>query len=245
MSDGFSLKQFLSSLPRYENKMRKQLKKLSLDSLKALVPYLGIFCFAGCSTHALSEFFQEMARTPSRWYDVASWLVEGFSAYIITRLIVQVRIATATVGGKYGVSGQDQRLARWALVPGYLILAAITIVVSVIANTREFGGNVWLGSLFPSLCVACAIAAGLDDIARAKRKEWRARASNHPSNRSQGRSKSFLLSANCAVGSGKTGPMKSKPMQRCGPLSVRSMYIGVKGKDETRQGGDLQDVQSR
>lgn len=149
--------------------MKKPWKALTAENIKTAIPYIGIFCFAGCSVHALSEFFAAMAKTPSPWYDVASWLVEGFSAYIVTRLIAQVRIATASIG-RHGTSKQNQRMARIFLVPVYTILAGITVAVSGIANTREFGGNVWLGLLFPSLCIACAIAAGLDDVARAKQK---------------------------------------------------------------------------
>jgi hypothetical protein len=149
--------------------MKKLLKRLTPESIKQVIPYVGIVAFAGCSVHALSEFFAEMARTPSRWYDIASWLVEGFTAYVITLLIAQVKIVTATVG-RSGVRQQDQRMA-WVLVGCYTVIAGITITVSVIANQREFGGNVWLGLLFPSLCIACAIAAGMDAVARAKKKE--------------------------------------------------------------------------
>jgi hypothetical protein len=151
-------------------KLLKKLQKLlTPESVKRQIPRIGIAAFAGCSVHALSEFFAEMARTPSRWYDAASWLVEGFTAYVITKLVAQVKIVTATVG-RSGVKQQDQRMA-WVLVCCYTVIAGITITVSVIANQREFGGNVWLGLLFPSLCIACAIAAGLDEVARAKRKQ--------------------------------------------------------------------------
>lgn len=190
--------------------MLKQLKRqLTIDSLKALVPCIGIFCFAGCSTHALSEFFREMARTPSPWYDVASWLVEGFSAYVITLLIAQVRIATASIG-RHGASKQDQRMARYALVPAYTILASITIAVSMIANTKEFGGNVWLGSLFPSLCVACAIAAGLDDVARAKRKEKESNATETDSKPKPKRKQEFFAECKSCGWFGTNGANQKK-----------------------------------
>jgi len=148
----------------------KRLPKLPTPkSVKRAIPYIGITAFAGCSVHALSEFFTEMALTPSRWYDAASWLVEGFTAYITMLLIAQAKIATASLGSK-GMTKEKRRFARW-LTLAYTILACITMAVSVVANTREFGGNILLGSLFPSLCVACAIAAGLDEVARAKKEE--------------------------------------------------------------------------
>ena len=146
----------------------KKLNGMTAETIKAAIPYLGIFAFAGCSTHALSEFFQEMARTPSAWYEVASWLVEGFSALIIGEAVQQAKIATSSIGR--GCTKQDRRFAR-ILTCLFLLLAIPTIAVSFVANQREFGGDVLLGSLFPSLTLASAIATGLQAVVQAKQRE--------------------------------------------------------------------------
>lgn len=140
-------------------------KQATTKNAKRLIPYLGIFAFAGCSTHALQDFFNTKANTPSAWYSIAAWLVELFSALIIGEAAQQARIATASIGR--GMKKEQRRMGL-VLAIAFLVLAIPTITVSFIANSQEFGEDKWLGSLFPSLCVACAIASVLPDIAKAK-----------------------------------------------------------------------------
>lgn len=150
--------------------MKKLPKLPTPESVKRQIPRIGIFVFAGSSTHALGEFFNDMANTPSRWYTAASWLVELYSAFVIGLAVEQLKIATASIGT--GMSKEKRRMGR--IMSGvYLVGALPTIAVSIIANMLEFGGG-WkgalLGLLFPLLCICSAVADVLPDVMAAKTK---------------------------------------------------------------------------
>lgn len=155
------------------SKYTKKLKRLTPESVKRQIPRIGIFVFAGSSTHALGEFFNDMANTPSRWYTVASWLVELYSAFVIGLVVEQLKIATASIGGKDKITKAKKRMG-WIMFSVYVAGVLPTIAVSITANTLEFGGG-WegglLGSLFPLLCICSAVADVLPDVMAAKTKE--------------------------------------------------------------------------
>jgi hypothetical protein len=133
-----------------------------------------------------------MANTPSLWYTMASWLVELYSAFVIGLAVEQLKIATASIGGKDKITKAKRRMG-WIMFSVYVVGVLPTIAVSITANALEFGGSFadgwWrglagclLGLLFPFLCICSAVADVLPDVMAAKTK-------GTPSNTEEGTSK--------------------------------------------------------
>jgi hypothetical protein len=181
----------------------KQLKKyLTTENIKRAIPYLGIVAFSWSSVHALADYLNSRSRNPSPRYEVSSYLIELFSAFIIGMLVNEVRIATWSIGS--GRTKERRRMAR-ILVPFITALVIPSVWVSVVANRYEFQGDILLGSLFPSLCVSSAIAAGLYDSLKAKREERKSKTAQTPKPLKQ---KTFFRK--CRKCSFDTGPRKTE-----------------------------------
>lgn len=125
---------------------------------------------------------------------MAAWLVELFSALIIGEAVQQAKTATASIGRD--CTKQDRRFAR-ILTMVFLGLAIPTVAVSFVANQREFGGDVLLGSLFPSLCIASAIAGGLQNVIQARQRKVASKEKQDEKPPKQKRKQEFVAQCGC------------------------------------------------
>lgn len=140
-------------------------------------PVAGVFAFSACSVHAVAHMLLDNAVHDTPLYWIAAALIELATAWLVTRIIGQVREATRSIGRGFGK--QDRRFAR-IMLGVYTALASPSFATSVIANRIEFGGDKLLSFLFPVLTVACAAGAAMPDVIedrkRKKKKEADAQA---------------------------------------------------------------------
>jgi len=126
-----------------------------LGQARGALPYVGIIAFAASSVNALGHFLIDYAQHKSKVYWLAAFLVEGFTAWLVSAAVGQIHHLTRSQTSK-----QDRRF-HWVIFGLYIGFSVPTLAVSCFANYAEFGGNFWLGILFPSLCVACAAGAAI------------------------------------------------------------------------------------
>jgi hypothetical protein len=129
---------------------------MNREWLKANLPIAGIVAFSACSVHAVNMLLRGAAKHDTPLYLGAACLIELTTAWLVWSIVEAVRKVTRS-----NISKQDRRFHSIVLVV-FLVLAIPSLAISVEANTRELGGRL-LGLLFPSLCVACAVGAGLPD----------------------------------------------------------------------------------
>lgn len=144
-------------------KLLRQLIRLKPN--KNWLPILGIVAFSGCSVHALAYLFFATAEHDTRWFWSAAVLVEICTAWLMWSVVETMRRVT-----KSNISKQDRRFYTIILVV-FLVLSIPSLSVSVVANVNEFGGDVLLGLLFPTLSVACAVGAGLPETVKKYEKQ--------------------------------------------------------------------------
>lgn len=143
------------------------------------LPIAGILAFSGCSVSALAHLFFSRAVRGTWLFWAAALLVELCTAWLIWSVVETARKVT-----KSNISRQDKRFYSTILVT-FLILAIPPLAVSVIANTIEFGGDVLLGSLFPTLSIACAVGAGLPETIKKHESQRQVEASQKQAERKQ------------------------------------------------------------
>lgn len=153
-------------------KIWEKLEEL-LGFLAQKAPLFGVFAFSACSVHALAHMLLGFAVHDTPLYWLASALIELATAWLATRIIEQVREATRSVGGRYGITKQDRRFAIFALVI-YTLFVTPSFTASVVANYMEFGNNKLLAFLFPVLTVACAAGAAMPGIISARKQKKKA-----------------------------------------------------------------------
>jgi len=140
------------------DKLIHQLARLKPN--KDWLPIVGIVAFSGCSVHALGYLLFAAAEHDTPWFWTAAVLVEICTAWLVWSVVETMRRVT-----KSNISKQDRRFYTIILVV-FLVLSIPSLSVSVVANVLEFGGNILLGLLFPTLSVACAIGAGLPETVK-------------------------------------------------------------------------------
>lgn len=139
------------------------------------LPTLGIFAFSLCSTWSLYHLFRGNALHPTPLYWLPSVLIELVTAWLVYQVVDLARKLTVS-----NTSKQDKRFYTVVLV----LCAALvipTLLTSVWANAREFGGNLALGIIMPVCAIACAVGMALPQAtaryeqARANERQERAR----------------------------------------------------------------------
>lgn len=130
-------------------------------NLKKELPNLGVYAFALGSTWALFNLFQMSAIHQSPIYWIPAAIVEIVNAWTCRKALAALRHVTYSVGKN--ITKQDKKFYSFILV-FYIVLLLPTVIVSVVANTIEFDGNVLLGMLFPFSSIVCAIGSELYEI---------------------------------------------------------------------------------
>jgi len=126
-----------------------------LDWLKSSLPDLGIFAFSLASTWALYQLFVNSAQHPTLLYILPAALVEIVTAWLVKNATAAIYQVTRS-----NIAKQDRRFHR-VILCACVVLAAPTVVASVLANRYEFGGNAWLALLFPAAAIGCAIGGAI------------------------------------------------------------------------------------
>jgi len=123
-------------------------------SAQAKAPVLGILAFSAASINSVANLFLERAvhPTPVLWYSAA--LVEMCTAWLVYQVVDVGRKLTRS-----RISKEDRRFYSGMFV-GFLLLTLPSLILSVAANTLEFG-VLGLGVIFPVLSVACAVGLAL------------------------------------------------------------------------------------
>lgn len=132
---------------------------------KDVLPILGILAFSGCSVNALANLFFGAAQHDNPLFWAAAGLVELCTAWLVWSIVETMRKLT-----KSNISNQDRRFHSFILT-FFIVLAIPSLSVSVVANVREFDGNLLLGCLFPIMSIACAVGAGLPGTVRKREAE--------------------------------------------------------------------------
>lgn len=131
-------------------------------------PLGGVFAFSACSVHAVAHMLFDKAVHDTPLYWVAAALIELATAWLVGRILGQVRDVTRSIGR--GWAKQDRRFA-WFVLIVYTVLVLPSFITSVIANYIEFDEHGLLAFLFPVLTAACAVGAAMPGLIKARKTQ--------------------------------------------------------------------------